>query len=226
MITQNRTFLVFSASSRVRAEMCVKLSPFGRAIPIGCVEELEMSLPRTGWIFAEDDPETFPQVARALRDLRLAFPLIAFGAPEDPEDYMRALDAGAMRYLLYPSPPEAIERMIEAIAAEADAAAEMLETANQADILLSRLSDREMEVLINVCQGLSNKEIAIMLDISPRTVEIHRSSALKKLAVGNCYEAFHTIIDANRLHPDKIRCMPATKLIQTFPEQRERMLAV
>lgn len=185
-----------------------------------------MSLPRTGWIFAEDNPDTFPKVVQALRDLRLSFPLIAFGEPQDPLDIMRAMDAGAIRYLRYPSSsPETIERMIEGIATEADATAEMLEAANHADAMLSRLSPREMQVLVRVCQGQTNKMIALQLDISPRTVEIHRSTALKKMAVGNCFEALHAIIDANRLQPEKIRCLSAAQMIETFPEQTMRAAA-
>ena len=42
------------------------------------------------------------------------------------------------------------------------------------------LSDREMEVLIEICRGLLNTEIAEKLCISKRTVEKHRSNLLLK----------------------------------------------
>lgn len=42
------------------------------------------------------------------------------------------------------------------------------------------LSDREMEVLIQICNGLSNNEIAENLHISKRTVDKHRANLLDK----------------------------------------------
>jgi DNA-binding NarL/FixJ family response regulator len=47
------------------------------------------------------------------------------------------------------------------------------------------LSLREQEILKLIAQGESNKEIGVMLFISVRTVESHRSSLLKKLNLNN-----------------------------------------
>jgi DNA-binding NarL/FixJ family response regulator len=45
------------------------------------------------------------------------------------------------------------------------------------------LSDREMEVLLCVVRGMSNKEIAILLGISHQTVKNHVTSILRKFGV-------------------------------------------
>jgi len=50
---------------------------------------------------------------------------------------------------------------------------------------LSKLSKREKEVLNLVLKGLSNKEIALLLSIKSRTVELHRSNILSKTGVKN-----------------------------------------
>ena len=47
------------------------------------------------------------------------------------------------------------------------------------------LSERELEVLIEICQGLSNMEIADKLFISKRTVEKHRANILLKTGCKN-----------------------------------------
>lgn len=46
--------------------------------------------------------------------------------------------------------------------------------------LHNELSEREMEILILICQGLSNQEIADQLFISKRTVDKHRANILEK----------------------------------------------
>jgi DNA-binding NarL/FixJ family response regulator len=47
------------------------------------------------------------------------------------------------------------------------------------------LSERELEVLVKVCNGLSNIEIGDKLFISPKTVEVHKSNIFKKTGVKN-----------------------------------------
>ena len=47
------------------------------------------------------------------------------------------------------------------------------------------LSERELEVLVKVCNGLTNNEIGEKLFISPKTVEVHKSNIFKKTGVRN-----------------------------------------
>jgi RNA polymerase sigma factor (sigma-70 family) len=53
---------------------------------------------------------------------------------------------------------------------------------------LATLTDREREVLQHVARGLHAKEIARVLDISPRTVEVHKARIMTKLGVRNVAE--------------------------------------
>ncbi len=54
-----------------------------------------------------------------------------------------------------------------------------------------QLTSRQVEVLQAVAQGQTDKEVAKALDLSPRTVEMHMSGAMKALGCANRAEAVH-----------------------------------
>lgn len=62
---------------------------------------------------------------------------------------------------------------------------------------LQRLTGREHQVFELLAEGHSNKEIARSLDISPRTVEIHRSRVMTKLEVRNLSELIRIAVDSS-----------------------------
>lgn len=57
------------------------------------------------------------------------------------------------------------------------------EPIHRANTSTESLSSREREVVAHLAQGLSSKEIARLLGLSPRTVEMHRGRLLRKLGV-------------------------------------------
>ena len=61
--------------------------------------------------------------------------------------------------------------------------------ANPGDPALTTLTARECEVLARLAEGLTDHEIAEALTLSPRTVEMHVSSILRKLGARNRAEA-------------------------------------
>ena len=80
--------------------------------------------------------------------------------------------------------------------AEADQHAERRRREVEAQRAIAMLSRREREVLELLSAGCSNKEIARRLDISPRTVEIHRGNMMTKLGAGHAADAVRLWIDA------------------------------
>ncbi len=58
-------------------------------------------------------------------------------------------------------------------------------TDDKAKEIVSSFTERELEILELVCQGLNNIEIAKILDLSPRTVGGHRNNMLSKSGLKN-----------------------------------------
>ena len=63
-------------------------------------------------------------------------------------------------------------------------------------IELAGLSDRESEVLEALCQGVSNKEMAEVLFVSPETIKSHVSTVIGKLGVKDRTQAVISAIRA------------------------------
>lgn len=61
------------------------------------------------------------------------------------------------------------------------------------------LTMRERQVLLLTAEGLTSKEIAGRLGISPRTADVHRAHVIQKLGLRNRVEAIRYVMD----HPMK-----------------------
>ncbi|HSG34500.1 MAG TPA: LuxR C-terminal-related transcriptional regulator [Sphingomonadaceae bacterium] len=62
--------------------------------------------------------------------------------------------------------------------------------------LIGQLSPRQREVLMEIAQGRLNKQIAHDLDLSERTVKMHRAALLDALGVRNTAEAIRIAVEA------------------------------
>jgi DNA-binding NarL/FixJ family response regulator len=105
----------------------------------------------------------------------------------DREQILRALDAGAVGYLLKDAEPAEIEKAVRA-AARGEApldprAGRALLQARTTPSPLEALSDREREVLALVARGLPNKLIARELAISEKTVKAHLTQVFRAIGV-------------------------------------------
>ncbi len=107
-------------------------------------------------------------------------------------DYvLRIVQSGASGYILKGGSTEDLLRAIETVhGGEAFFSPEVARTAlnqfvrgNSNGGTLSHLTAREREVLIQIAEGLSNKEIAGQLGVGVRTVETHRERIMKKLNI-------------------------------------------
>jgi two-component system response regulator FixJ len=109
---------------------------------------------------------------------------------------VRAMKAGARDFI---EKPYTNERMIEAVTAALASGRLDLTRArrtSEARARVGRLSARELDVLRELVAGRPNKLIAHALNISPRTVEIHRANMMDKLAARSLSEAVRLFIAA------------------------------
>lgn len=125
------------------------------------------------------------QVQEALNERGVAMPVIVLTGHGDVAVAVRAMKAGAVDFVEKPYAKEtlvdALTRAFERL--EARRKEEVL--ADEARGLIEHLTAREKEVLLGLVDGQTNKEIAISLDISPRTVEIHRANVMEKMGAPN-----------------------------------------
>ena len=107
-------------------------------------------------------------------------------------DYvMRIIECGARGFILKEAPPQELVQAIEAVHAGqthfsqdvARVALNQVVRGSGESSPLSRLTNREREVLVQIAEGLSNKEIAHQLSIGVRTVETHRERIMRKLDI-------------------------------------------
>ena len=141
----------------------------------------------------------------AIRTIRAEFPsakIIVLSTYQGDEDIFRALEAGAVTYLLKDTLAEKMVGIIREVAGGGrpilpEVAQRMTERMFQA-----ALTNREIEVLQVVARGMRNKEIAVELKISEETVQGHVKNILAKLSVHDRTEAVAVAIRRGIVHLD------------------------
>lgn len=135
-------------------------------------------------------------VCLALSKNALWLPVIGFGIEVGASRIVAGMKAGAMDYLVGPVSAVTVIAKLQECATEATAVSEIRGRRAAARSVLARLSDRERQVLDLLATGLSNKEMARELGISPRTIEIHRMKMMGKIGATSGACAVRIRIDA------------------------------
>jgi DNA-binding NarL/FixJ family response regulator len=147
---------------------------------------IDISMPRL------DGIECTARLAERFPDL----PILVLSMHEEHQYALHALESGARGYLTKQSAAKDLLSAINALCSGrkylpekikneiALAAADGRKTQN----LLSTLSKREFQVMINLINGLTNREIAEMYNLSIKTIDTYRSRILQKLQLRNNVE--------------------------------------
>jgi DNA-binding NarL/FixJ family response regulator len=133
------------------------------------------------------------ETTRALLELAPKLAVVALTRYSD-DAYVQALfSAGATGYVLKQSDPSELLLAIRAAASGKQyldsalsarvAGAFVARHARHGAAVAPRITDREAEVLRLIASGHSNKEIAAQLDISVKTVEVHKANGMRKLGL-------------------------------------------
>jgi two-component system response regulator NreC len=159
---------------------------------------MDLSMPGMGGLVA----------TRRLKELRPELAIVSLTRHADKTFLQELLRAGASGYVLKQSPHAELLRAIRAAAKGQQYIDPALTHHLAAPFLahdrrrggLSPVTERESQVLRLVAQGHSNKELAAQLDVSVKTIEVHKANAMQKLGLRGRIELLRYALQQGWLH--------------------------
>ena len=131
-----------------------------------------------------------------MRERGVKWPIIIMSAHGDIKVAVKAIKLGAIEFLEKPFEFEALDLSLQAAFAQLADVNDSFNARNAARSAFALLSPRESAVINVLMRGISNKSAAHVLDLSVRTVEMHRANALIKLQVKSIAEVMRLANDA------------------------------
>jgi len=203
-ISTNREFerrpfvLLVGATEKLRASICYAASGTAFHIePVGSVGEFSFeSFASMDVLLAWADGASIERLTAEMTKANCWAPILAIGEKPSARDVVEAMTAGAVDFIDWPCDLHTLQA---AITSARNLKAEMLPRKQrqiEARRALLRLSPREHEILMALVTGMTNKAIAESLQISHRTVEIHRSNLMHKLRANNTADAVRLVFEA------------------------------
>lgn len=127
------------------------------------------------------------ELLKRLREVPVRIPSIVITGHGDVPMAVEAMRSGALDFIEKPFEDKVLIASIKRAAAELSKSAAGVDVA-VINARLGLLSEREREVLTGVVAGLPNKTIGYDLNISARTVEVHRGNVMAKMEAKNLPE--------------------------------------
>jgi FixJ family two-component response regulator len=128
------------------------------------------------------------ELQQHLAERELAVPLVLMTGHGDVPMAVQAMKNGAMDFLEKPFNDQALIELVHRCAAQGMEVG--LRRASKAQIRyrLQNLTEREREVMGYLVDGKSSKQIAALLELSPKTVDVHRYNIMHKAKVNSIAE--------------------------------------
>jgi two-component system response regulator FixJ len=124
-----------------------------------------------------------------LRSRKIAWPIVLLTGHGDVAVAVEAIKRGAIDFLEKPIDMDLIEPALEGGFAALKKDGDSYTDRATACARFARLTQRQSEVIEELMRGKSNKQVALDLSVSSRTVEMHRAAALNKLGIRTVAEA-------------------------------------
>ncbi len=140
-------------------------------------------------------------VARATADVAPGTKILVLTAFGDEEYLRAAMAAGASGFLSKTAPGDELIHAVRSIHAGSTVLDTSIASGKQSKSPLSGLTEREIEVVELLADGLSNKAIASKLQLSRRTIEGHLSRVFAKTNTASRTELLHLAYQARAARP-------------------------
>lgn len=125
------------------------------------------------------------ELQRRLKSLGLDIPMIIMTGHADVPLAVEAMKSGAIDFIEKPFEDDRLLAAIQVALSRFEETGQRAAEINQIEVRLRSLSEREHQVLQGLLAGHPNKTIAYDLNLSPRTVEVHRANVMTKMGANS-----------------------------------------
>lgn len=136
------------------------------------------------------------ELQHKLNDIEAGLPIVIITGHGDIPMAVQAMKEGAFEFLQKPFRDQDILDTITKALQKDRSNREKFTFAKTMQHRIDGLTTRERQVVDRILEGKANKVIAKELDISDRTIEIHRSNAMRKLGAGSVAELVKIMISS------------------------------
>lgn len=164
---------------------------------VECLEKLKECNPEVLLLDINMPEKSGIEVLKQMKEENIEIKVLILTVHNEMDYLMKAVDIGVDGYILKDSESSELKKAIKAVRDGENYIQPSLIPALNSQLLsrdtdkdkISFLTNRELEVLVQVANGMFNKEIATNLNISERTVKNHISNIFKKIDVSDRTQA-------------------------------------
>ena len=196
-------FFVIDPEHSRRARLTYDLTQLGfRAEPFHDPSELSGRWPHKAAVMVSNVDHGPSRLFSAMKRAERLYPVLAYSERPDPNEIVDAVLEGALDYLEWPFTIGVLAEHIAILESrfEKHGFARLKEM--RARDRLAALSPRERQVLDALVEGSTNKNIAETLEISHRTVEMHRANMMRKVQARSITELVKLAYDSGEERGD------------------------